>query len=191
MNTSELQRKYERLLHAIPPLPTPTQLYKKIVATCRYLHETLRNMTTLTERIANLRRSGEVWKECIAELQIIETLKEKQELEFIFIRITQSAITHLIATGAISESNWRVIITQPLYDDRENYILMKQSTIETVIEDQLKILSEQQSLLNDFRRILEEEGYAGFPESRHHVFGQLQSANKRKLEMTAKDAICR
>ncbi|XGW10848.1 hypothetical protein V3C99_012391 [Haemonchus contortus] len=196
MNTSDLQRKYDRLLHAIPPLPTPTQLYKKIVATCRYLHETLKNMTTLTERIANLRRSREGWKECIAELQIIETLKEKQELEFIFIRTelrTLFAVPPLlIATGAISESNWRAIITQPQYDDRENYILMKQSTIETVIEDQLKILSEQQSLLNDFRRILEEEERMDTQDFQRAVItslDNLQSTLKRKLEMTAKDAI--
>ncbi|KAK6023418.1 hypothetical protein OSTOST_10796, partial [Ostertagia ostertagi] len=156
-----LQRKYKRLVHALPPLPSPTRLYKKIVNCCRHLHKTTRNMSTLMERIKNLWKSQEDWKEKLVELQLIETLTEKTLLEFKLIRTelrTLFAVPPLlIATDIISENNWKAIISQTQFDEEENSILTKHETIETVIEDQMEILHEQQSILNDYRRMLQEE----------------------------------
>ncbi|KAK5984218.1 hypothetical protein GCK32_010571 [Trichostrongylus colubriformis] len=193
---SEFRRKYKRLLQAIPTLPTPTQLYKKIVHACRQLHGTTQDMTPLVDRLKNLRSSREGWKECLTALQILESLRDKQALVFKLIRNELRTLfavpSLLIATEKISESNWRAIMSQPQYDEYDNPILMKQSAIETVIADQLKILDEQQSFLNDFRRTLQEEERTESQNFQTAILSSLDEIQKKmeqSLEKTAKESM--
>ncbi|KAK6030989.1 zinc knuckle [Ostertagia ostertagi] len=158
---SDFRRKYRRLRQAIPQLPKPTQLYKKIVQSCRHLHDTTASTRTLLSRIENLRNSQEDWKERLAELQIVETLREKTVMEFMLIRTELRTLFSipplLMALDGVSESNWRAIISQPQYDHQGNTILTRQSAIEAVIEDQLRVLDEGQAHLNEYRSLLQKE----------------------------------
>ncbi|XGW19144.1 hypothetical protein V3C99_003176, partial [Haemonchus contortus] len=79
---ADVRRKYRRLLKAIPRLPKPTQLYKKIVRCCRQLQTTTDYTSTLLKRIQEIRYSQESWNERLVELQIVETLREKTVTEF-------------------------------------------------------------------------------------------------------------
>ncbi|VDL86044.1 unnamed protein product [Nippostrongylus brasiliensis] len=158
---SQNDDKYERLRDALPPIPSPTELYKKIVQACKRFHSLASSVSDFKRRVYKLCSAKDDCEKRWAELQIVETLRELKRSEFALIRLQLRQLFAvppiLIATGKMSAAQWNTIITTPQFDIKGDPLLMNHARIEMAIEDQLNILEEHHSILKQMREQLELE----------------------------------
>ncbi|WKX95530.1 hypothetical protein Q1695_012189 [Nippostrongylus brasiliensis] len=158
---SQNDDKYERLRDALPPVPSPTELYKKIVQACKQFHSLASSVSDFKRRVYKLCSARDDCEKRWAELQIVETLRELKRSEFTLIRLQLRQLFAvppiLIATGKMSTAQWNTIITTPQFDIKGDPLLMNHARIEMAIEDQLNILEEHHCILKQMREQLELE----------------------------------
>ncbi|KAK6056445.1 hypothetical protein COOONC_06050 [Cooperia oncophora] len=143
----EERLKIRDLCRAVPSLPKPEQVYDKIVACCREFHECTRRMSSLDQRIRNLRTStthSTDWTERFHELELTEVLCDRMRLEFLLVRCQMRTLFSvpplLVATGEEPQAIWKTWMPKEQLSDEDDPLLIEPDILEAAIADQLQIL---------------------------------------------------
>lgn len=144
-----------KLRKALPPLPDPERLHGNIVNRCYDFYACTKKMTQLESRIRALSRSTERWETRHNELSLLEITIDKLRFEFLFVRHQLrtwfAAPELLFATEALSPEIWSTWMAAPQLNDEGKPLLMDPHLLDTAIADQLMLLDDHRSTLNDLR----------------------------------------
>ncbi|VDP06047.1 unnamed protein product [Heligmosomoides polygyrus] len=135
-----LQRNYNLLRNAIPPLPSPEELYPNITRVCQRFKTTVRSISSLDERIREVRTSEETWAQRSLSQQLLKVTIDKTKLELTLIRMQLKV--------------WEAMMNRPQFDDEDRPLLIDYSQINAAISDQLELRSQHQDNIKQIRNNL-------------------------------------
>lgn len=137
----DVKRDLRRLQNAIPALPSPQQLYDRIVTQCLDNYACTLAVTTLEEKLRKLRFSRRSRVERLYEIELLDLRATHLRLQFLFsrsqLRTLLSLPALLIAMKQMSKKFWSTLMHQEQEIDENQPLLMDLNEIEVVITDHL------------------------------------------------------
>ncbi|VDO65896.1 unnamed protein product [Heligmosomoides polygyrus] len=189
-----LRHEHNTLIKALPKLPEPEELLRKIVQCCRDVMFYSAILDQLHGDIPIVSQSQQRWGELERDAQILECRAENCELRFLNLRQTlrtlYAAVPLLIATSKMSKDAWRSMVDMPqsYYDaeGRKHKLPVAHDIMETIIADQLSAVQDFLAALRNMRTTLLNEERAQRDTMQQKLEQSISSMQQTIAELSGK-----
>ncbi|KAK5978719.1 hypothetical protein GCK32_015949, partial [Trichostrongylus colubriformis] len=159
------KRQLKRLRAALPKLMSSTDLLQRIVSKSRDTMMYISIVDQLHHDVSVLSKSPDPAKDLLREAHILELRAENYELRYLHLRqclrTLHAVAPILIATGKSSTEKWEAMLElKQSYVDiegKKREMIIKQTTMERIIEDQLNSISNAKAAIHARRATLQSE----------------------------------
>ncbi|KAK6010811.1 hypothetical protein OSTOST_24122 [Ostertagia ostertagi] len=157
------EQQLRELVQALPPLPSAAELHDKIVQYCIDFHDCTKAVTSLENRVNELRVSYDSLTNRIHQAEYLELQSDHLRLRVLFtltqLRNLFDLCPILMATRRVREKEWATLINGPHNTSNNEPLLMNLSETEVVATEQLSRIAEIQSKVRNLRRSYHYEYY--------------------------------
>ncbi|KAK6060683.1 hypothetical protein COOONC_01655 [Cooperia oncophora] len=141
---AQLQADYDRLTDSLPYLPPKETFYLKFKDVCLKVHALVNPITKLETQIETFRRDKQCWNQKTLYRELLQETAGRLQFQLL---LCQSQLDTLyiypplmIATGAITETEWRSMMAQNVLDLDDQPVATDRAVVDQLIGTQLKKL---------------------------------------------------
>ncbi|KAK5967135.1 hypothetical protein GCK32_021621 [Trichostrongylus colubriformis] len=153
------KRELKRIKSALPPLPSPAELYDDIVINCQHVMHIVELVDSLKLDVRVFNDRSLPFRESERDARILELKTENCKVRLQFhlkhLRLLYSTVPLLIATKAVSAQAWQAKMELPqAYTSRSGErktLLIDQMAMERILKDQLRGIEEFFNTLRQLR----------------------------------------
>ncbi|WKX95433.1 hypothetical protein Q1695_012129 [Nippostrongylus brasiliensis] len=189
----QIRLELQQLKSAIPPLPSPAQLYDGIVKQCWDNHEHTQTARRLEDHVHQISCPEKILSISTKDVDLLDMQLEHLRLQFLFSRAHLRTLFTLppllIARKRMSKAFWSTLMNQKQEVKKGVPLLMDLPTLETIISDQLQNIATMKAKVQEVRtetqRIEESERRSFEEEMREWARQTNQALAELKLEKSS------